>query len=114
MFQSLSEYVCSHADKISDVETLKRYVELCKSDEKVSYEYSGVYAVEGHMQQDLIDLIEIPMHEWFEANGLDCSRFFAETTADSGWMFRNRPNTYAYLFYQLLLEVAKYQSIEIE
>ena len=114
MYKSLMEYVCTHADKITDVETIRKYVEACKKNPTVSYEYSGVYADPGRDTQDFIDLIDKPMEEWFKVNGLSYPAFFAETNADSGWMVRHVPNTYAYLFHHLLIDVAKHQHLDIE
>ena len=114
MYKSLMEYVCTHADKITDVETIRKYVEACKKNPTVSYEYSGVYADPGRDTQDFIDLIDKPMEEWFNVNGLSYPVFFAESNANSGWMVRHIPNTYAYLFHHLLIDVAKHQHLDID
>lgn len=110
MYPSLSAYVLEHAGQIIDTEDVRGYFEyLKKPGVRSSYEYAGpVYADEHKSTHDSIDK---PMEAWFAENDIDFKAFYEETTANRQWMVCDIPDTYAFLFKELLHDLAEKQGI---
>lgn len=110
MYPSLSAYVLEHAEQIIDTEDVRGFFEyLKKPGARFSYDYAGPFGDTGH--QSVFDLIEKPMEAWFAENDIDYDVFFKETTANHQWMVCDIPDTYAFLFKELLHDLAEKQGI---
>jgi hypothetical protein len=111
MYESLSNYVCNNVGEVKYIDDIKSYETFCLKEPKWSYEYSLPENVTGYGIVEMEKIIKKLMIEWFDANGMDFREFFDDTTSHCEWMVRNIPDTYPYLFHNLLIDIAIEQNI---